>query len=202
MTERPSLRERRRQETRRAISWAAIALAVDRGLGNVTIDDIAGEAGVSPRTVNNYFSSKAEAIVARQYDRAQGIADHLRARPADEPLWTALRQAAVGQHQEDREGDSAPPDPQWTEGVRLMLTEPALQGEFLKAGAATEQALTQAVAERLGADPDRDLRPLLIATAAGGAVRAAMAQWLRADPPVPFDTVLHQAFDQLAEVLP
>ncbi|RJQ85592.1 acyl-CoA-like ligand-binding transcription factor [Amycolatopsis panacis] len=204
MTERPSLRERRRQETRRAISWAAITLAVERGLGTVTIDDIAGEAGVSPRTVNNYFSSKAEAIAARQYDRAQAIADHLRARPADEPLWTALRQAVLDQYRDDRgeTADSGQPDPQWTQGVRLMVSEPALQGEFLKAGAATEQALAEAIAERLGEGPEHDLRPMLVAAAAGGAVRAAMLRWLRAAPPIPFETALHQAFDQLAEVLP
>jgi AcrR family transcriptional regulator len=203
MTERPSLRERRRQETRRDISWAAITLTVEHGLDHVTIDDIAREAGVSPRTVNNYFSSKAEAIAARQYDRAKATADQLRARPADEPLWTALRQAVLAQYLDDRdEVGETRPDLQWTQGLRLMVAEPALQGEFLKAGAATEQALAEAIAERIGADSGQDLRPMLIAATAGGAIRAAMQLRLQAATPLPFDTALHQAFDQLAEVLP
>ncbi|WP_344861030.1 TetR family transcriptional regulator [Amycolatopsis ultiminotia] len=202
MPERPSLRERRRQETRRAISWAAVKLVVERGLGNVTIDDIADEAGVSPRTVNNYFSSKAEAIAARQHDRAHDIADRLRARPAGEPLWEALQQAVFAQCRDSAADEHGTPDPQWKEGVRLMVTEPALHGELLKAGAATEQALTQAIADRIGADAERDLRPLLIAATVGGALRTAVQHWLRTDPPIPLETLLHQAFDQLAEVLP
>ncbi|WP_116198545.1 TetR family transcriptional regulator [Amycolatopsis circi] len=205
MTERPNLRDRRRQETRVDISWAAVRLTVEHGLSNVTIEDIAREAGVSPRTVNNYFSSKAEAIVARHQDRARGIADHLRARPATEPLWTALREATLRQLNADRvtTPGSAPgaPDPQWTAGVRVMIAEPALAGEFLKANVAAEEALAEAIAERLGADV-HDLRVQLIATTAGGVLRAVIQEWLRASPPADLSDIVHQAFDTLAEVLP
>lgn len=51
MPDRPSLRDRRHQETRTQISWAAVRLTVERGLRQVTIDGIAAEAGVSARTV-------------------------------------------------------------------------------------------------------------------------------------------------------
>ncbi|MEU4667491.1 TetR family transcriptional regulator [Amycolatopsis sp. NPDC023774] len=200
MTERPSLRERRRQETRSAISWAAIRLVVERGLAHVTIEDIATEAGVSPRTVNNYFSSKAEAIAARHHDRAQGIADLLRARPADEPLWEAVTEAALARFEADR--PESPPDPLWTQGVQLMIAEPALQGEFQKANVAAEIALAQAIADRTGTDATRDLYPVLVATAAGGAIRAAMAHWMRAEPPVSFTSVLRTAFGAVTVELP
>ncbi|MGV9298897.1 acyl-CoA-like ligand-binding transcription factor [Amycolatopsis sp. NPDC003676] len=202
MTERPNLRDRRRQETRVDISWAAVRLTVERGLSNVTIEEIARAAGVSPRTVNNYFSSKAEAIVARHQDRARGIADHLRARPAAEPLWTALREASLAQLDDDR--GTAPGEtggPQWTAGVRVMIAEPALAGEFLKANVAAEESLAEAIAERLGADV-HDLRVQLIATTAGGVLRAVIQEWLRTDPPAEMSTIVHQAFDTLAEVLP
>ncbi|WP_326565455.1 TetR family transcriptional regulator [Amycolatopsis rhabdoformis] len=200
MTERPSLRDRRRQETRTAISWAAIRLAVERGLANVTIEDIATEAGVSPRTVNNYFSSKAEAIAARHYDRAQGIADLLRARPAEEPLWEAITEAALERFEADRADTTV--DPLWTQGVRLMTAEPALQGEFQKANVAAEIALTQAIADRTGTDADHDLYPVLVAKTASGAMRAAMAHWQRADPPVSYSSVLRTAFDAVTVTLP
>ena len=42
----------------------ALRLAVERGLENVTVEDITAEAGVSLRTFGNYFSSKYEAICA------------------------------------------------------------------------------------------------------------------------------------------
>ncbi|MEV0070529.1 MULTISPECIES: TetR family transcriptional regulator [unclassified Amycolatopsis] len=203
MIERPSLRERRRQETRSAISWAAIRLAVERGLAHVTIEDIATEAGVSPRTVNNYFSSKAEAIAARHHDRAQGIADLLRARPADEPLWTAITEAALARFEADgADHAERTPDPLWTQGVQLMVAEPALQGEFQKANAAAEIALAQAIADRTGTDVDHDLYPVLVATAAGGAIRAATVHWLQAEPPVSFGSVLRTALGAVTVSLP
>ena len=69
------LRERKKQATREALSWAALRLAVDRGLENVRVEDIAAEAGVSPRTFNNYFSSKYEAILSRHVDRVRVAAE-------------------------------------------------------------------------------------------------------------------------------
>ena len=68
------------------------------------IEDIAAEAGVSLRTFRNYFSSKAEAIAAREVDRSLRIADELRARPADEPLWPAIRASIEAQFALGAEG--------------------------------------------------------------------------------------------------
>ena len=91
------LRERKKRETRSALAWAAVRLAAERGFANVPVEDIAAGAGVSPRTFNNYFSSKAEAIVARHVDRLQAIAAELRARPPEEELWAAIGEAVVTQ---------------------------------------------------------------------------------------------------------
>ena len=52
---------------------AALRLAVERGLENVTVEDITAEADVSLRTFGNYFSSKYEAICAIGTDRARRI---------------------------------------------------------------------------------------------------------------------------------
>ncbi|SHF86849.1 acyl-CoA-like ligand-binding transcription factor [Streptoalloteichus hindustanus] len=197
------LRERKKRETRVALSWAAVRLAVERGLDNVRSEDIAAEVGVSPRTFNNYFSSKAEAIAARHLDRARLIAAELRARPASEPLWEAITTAALTQFAFGREAaGAAPPDQAWTAGVRLMISEPALQGEFLKASAAAEDEFAAAIAERTGTDPERDLYPRLVAGAVGAALRAASEQWLRADPPVPIAPLVRDALRQLAAGLP
>nr|BFE79419.1 hypothetical protein GCM10020093_020200 [Planobispora longispora] len=58
------MREQKKQATREALSAAALRLALERGPDNVRVDDIAEAAGVSPRTYNNYFSSREQAIVA------------------------------------------------------------------------------------------------------------------------------------------
>ncbi|WP_239108987.1 acyl-CoA-like ligand-binding transcription factor [Microbispora siamensis] len=200
--ERPGLRERKKQETRIALSWAAIRLAVERGLENVRVEDIAAEARVAPRTFNNYFSSKGEAIAARHLDRARLIAEELRRRPASEPLWEAIKIAVVTQLAMGEEYDAGQPDQQWQTGVRLMISEPSLQGEMLKANAIAEDELAAAIAERTGTDVARDLYPRLVAGAAGAAIRVAMDQWLRADPPVPVRPLIEDALDRLAAGLP
>jgi AcrR family transcriptional regulator len=193
----PGLRERKKQQTREALSRAALRLAVERGIGNVLVEDIAAEAGVSPRTFNNYFSSKAEAIVWRHTDRLRRIADLLRERPPDEPLWESITSVVVLPFS----GEQAAPDPKWTMGVRLMLGESEFQGEFLRTGAAIERECAAAIAERTGTDAN-DLYPRLVAAVIGAAIRIASEQWVRADPPIPLSTLLRDALDRLAAGLP
>jgi AcrR family transcriptional regulator len=153
------LRERKKRETRIALSWAAIRLTVERGLDNVRVEDIAAEAGVSLRTFRNYFSNKAEAIAARHVDRILGIADELRARPASEPLWEAITNAVEAQFALGQDSGGKPPDEQWIAGVRLMMSEPALQGEMVAAVVGAASAV--AMGEWQRADPPRSMPSLL-----------------------------------------
>lgn len=92
------LRERKKQATRLALIHAALRLAVERGLENVRVEDIAAEAGVSPRTYNNYFSSREEAICALRIDQGRRIGAALRDRPTDEPLSEAILHAMLEQY--------------------------------------------------------------------------------------------------------
>ncbi|MBX6382886.1 MAG: TetR family transcriptional regulator [Microbispora sp.] len=196
------LRERKKQETRIALSWAAIKLAVERGLENVRVEDIAATANVSPRTFNNYFSSKGEAIAARHLDRARLFAQELRRRPASEPLWEAIKNSVLTQLSLGQDYGDGQPDQQWQTGIRLMISEPSLQGEMLKANAIAEEELAAAIAERTGTDVTRDLYPRLVAGATGAAIRVAMDQWLRADPPVSIRPLIEEAIGRLAAGLP
>ena len=191
-------RERKKQQTREALSWAALRLAVERGLENVRVEDIAAEAGVSPRTFNNYFSSKQEAVVCRQTDRVRQAADALRRRPPDEPLWQAVDHVA----QELFADSNSTPDARWTRAVSELVNHPSLRGAYLKGAAAAEQSFAAAVAERTGGDPERDLYPKLVAAVFQTALRVAADQWLRADPPTPMRPLLREAVQLLAAGLP
>lgn len=61
-----SLRERKKQEARTAISDAATRLFVERGFDNVTVAEIAEAANVSTMTVFNHFKRKEDLFFDRE----------------------------------------------------------------------------------------------------------------------------------------
>ncbi|VVJ19098.1 Transcriptional regulator [Amycolatopsis camponoti] len=197
------LRERKKQETRIALSWAAIRLTVERGYAQVRIEDIAAEAGVSTRTFSNYFGTKGEAIVARHHDRGRAIASALRERPAGEPIWEAITAATLaGFALGEPVTEGRVPDPSWLAGIRLMVAEPALQGEFHKAGAAGEAEIARVVAERTGTDAETDVYPQLVAGTVAAALAVVTRQWLGTESPRPLEELIREVFGRLAAGLP
>jgi AcrR family transcriptional regulator len=193
------LRERKKRETRDALSLATIRLAVERGWDAVTIDDIAAAANVSVRTFRNYFSSKAEAIATRHLDRMARIAEELRSRPADEPLWDAIAHSVTTQF---LPGEDPPPDPHRAEATRLMLADPAVHGAVLRADALAQAQLAAAIAARTGTDVERDLYPKLVAATIGAAVGVAIGHALNAEPPVALIPLIHDVLGSLTAGLP
>lgn len=191
------LRERKKQETRKALSQAASRLVLECGLENVLVEDIARAANVSPRTFNNYFSSKLEAICAIPMDRAKQIGATLRARPADEPLWDALT-VAVLQHYE---GADQTLDESQMRRIRVLLNSPAVRGETLRINAATQRALAEAIADRTGTDVEQDMLPMILAGAVTAASNVALRRWFDADPPCPLRPLLQRALHELASAL-
>jgi AcrR family transcriptional regulator len=192
------LRERKKAATRLALGEAAMRLAIERGLDNVLVEDIAEAAGVSTRTFNNYFASKYEAICALQLDRALRIGDELRARPAGEPLWDSVSHAVLSQF---ARADFAP-DGAWIARLRLVITTPALAGEYLKVQGVAQYHLAAAIAERLGTRLESDMFPRILAGAVSAAMQAAMERWLQSDPPVPLAPLVRQSLRRLAEGMP
>ena len=141
-------RERKKLATRHALSSAALQLAAERGLENVTIEDITARADVSLRTFRNYFANKYEAICAIAADRARHIGASLLERPASEPLWDAIVNAVLQHYQEA--GQTL--DPELMSAIKLVVSSPAIRGEYLKIDAEMQEALAAAIAERTGAD--------------------------------------------------
>ena len=191
------LRERKKLETRDALSWAVIRLTVERGWHNVTVADAAADANVSERTFRNYFSSKAEAVSARHLDRMMRIVAELRSSPGEEPLWDAITDAVVGQFV-----GGNPQNKHWTDAVQLLLAEPDVEQGFVQATMTAQRELATAIADRTGSDVTGDLYPTLMASAIGAAIGAAMEHWLRADPPVEIEGLMREALDRLRAGLP
>jgi AcrR family transcriptional regulator len=60
----PSLRERKKEQTRQALVDAAVSLFGTKGFEETTIAEVAAAANVSPRTFFSYFESKEEILFA------------------------------------------------------------------------------------------------------------------------------------------
>jgi len=166
-TPRPGLRDRKKQATRKSLRDAALRLALECGPDNVRVDDIAEAAGVSPRTYNNYFSSREQAIVAAvTAERDARVAEAVAARPASTRLADAVTEAIVEQYT-----DPGSHDPR---ALLLITASPALRDAFLDAADGIEDPLTAVIAGRTGQHTARVLSASIAA-----AVRIALQQWLR-----------------------
>ncbi|GLZ40459.1 TetR family transcriptional regulator [Actinokineospora sp. NBRC 105648] len=198
------LRERKKRETRFALSQAAIGLVLERGLDAVSVADIAAAANVSERTFRNYFSSKAEAIVATHVERGRRIAEVLRERPVGEPLWDSLVHSVVAQFgwDEDPEPRSAarPKIDGYAAALQRLLAEPSVQHEVFRAHASAQDEMTAAIADRTGAGAE-DLYPQIVAAVVSAGLGTAMAHWTR-DPTRSLVSLLHEVFDQIRAGLP
>ncbi|WP_037973428.1 TetR family transcriptional regulator [Streptomyces sp. NRRL WC-3742] len=91
MSERIGLRERKKQQTRRAISEAAIALFLERGFDKVSVADVAAVADVSTVTVFNYFPTKEDLVLHRFEDHVDDLVAVVRGRRSGESAVAAVR---------------------------------------------------------------------------------------------------------------
>src|SRR4051812_45875640 len=84
------LRERKKRETRAAISQVATTLFYEHGFDNVTVDDVARAAGLSKMTVFNYFARKEDLMFDREAEGVELLRSVLAGR-GHKSVLTALR---------------------------------------------------------------------------------------------------------------
>src|SRR3954471_21906555 len=87
------LRERKKQQTRLAISAVATRLFIERGFEAVTVAEVAAAAGVSVNTVFNYFATKEELFFDRGPEVTEAPSEVVRARRRGESAVAALRRS-------------------------------------------------------------------------------------------------------------
>ncbi|MET1073874.1 MAG: TetR/AcrR family transcriptional regulator [Umezawaea sp.] len=188
-TGRPGLREQKKQATREALREAALRLALEVGPDNVRVDDIAEAAGVSPRTYNNYFSSREQAIVAAvTTERETRIAAAVATRPSEVGLADAVVEAIVEQYAGQGGGDA----------LLLITTSPALRDAFVTSPATIEHPLADAITHRLGGIDPQTAHVLAASIAA--AVRVALERWVTPTPAIPGFVLLSGSLPDLLRI--
>jgi AcrR family transcriptional regulator len=188
--ERLGLRERKKRATRQSLHSEALRLVAERGFDDVTIEDIAAAADVSPRTFFNYFGSKEDVIVNPDPDRVARLRASLARRTSAEEQPLDVCEAVLLESLEELTDRRE----EWLLRLRLVREIPALTPRFLAAYDAQEQALIEDVARRTGRDPSSDIYPVIVGSAAMSALRAAIARWGAGDGRTSLPDLMREAF--------
>ncbi|WP_258933502.1 TetR/AcrR family transcriptional regulator [Nesterenkonia pannonica] len=184
--------------TRKTIADAALQLTEEKGLDDVTIDDIAREAFVSPRTFSNYFASKEEAVLgAFNLGVDQVLDDFSSRRPEGPPLQTLCELMY----------DYARENPtqlrQAAQVTALELKNPSLRKFRVEREVEMIGQLSYRLGECTGTDANTDLYPSLVAAAAISAVSASLAIWsLRGLPDEDLPGLIQDAFNMVSDGYP
>lgn len=184
------LRERKKLDTRRMLSDAALALAFERGMDNVTRDEIAARAGVSLRTFSNYFTTKYDALAYRQTERVRASLAILRARPADEPLWDAIVASVLAPLEQEIAAEAVPTRAQ-LDDLRKLVSAPEAR---MSVSTAIGSDWIEAIADRTGMDPVTDMYPRLAVGVIVAVLEAAAAAYVDSDPPQHITVFLRKGF--------
>ena len=199
-----SLRERKKLATRRLLRRAALELVAERGLANVTVEDIAEAAQVSPRTFFNYFPSKEAVLFGGYEERADALRDRVATRSPGMSAIDVLR-AVMAEDAEDMAGElrslgGNPAD--WIRRMKMARTDPLVRAAHAAQMALLERALTEGLAARLDADAETDPYPGVLAAATVGVVRSCMVFWAGSGGSVQLGHFIDQALQALGAGLP
>ncbi|MGB3357153.1 MAG: TetR/AcrR family transcriptional regulator [Mycobacterium sp.] len=165
-------RARSKRATRNALRAAVLALARDRGLAAVTVDEIAAHAGVSTRTFFNYFDTKEDAalIDVITLDR-----EDLLAFAAEKDRGTAwVELSALVTANVDRAHRE---NPNLLQYLQLQADDRALQAHQVGRFSSSLHELTNAATQRLGQRVRNRLTAELMAGSSVTAVRVGLEQW-------------------------
>ena len=184
-----SLRDRQRAQIRADIRRAAFRLFVERGYDDVTTEEIATAAGVSPRTFFRHVPTKEELLLAPVRHGDAAIVSLLERRPAVEPPDVALINAIVTR---TRSFDQADCD-EWR---GALLAAPDLLDKATIHTSTDRDRAIKLIAGRMGANPQTDIRPGLLVQLAFSAADFGFQQWVRqAMTPRPLDRYVTDALE-------
>ena len=82
-----------RKDVRQKVVETGMRLFLDQGFDATTTAQIAEEVGISSRSLFRYFATKEDLVLGHLAPQGEVVAAALRARPAKESVWTALRAA-------------------------------------------------------------------------------------------------------------
>jgi len=144
------LRESKKLQTRQEIADRAMQLFVKRGFDRVTVAEVAQAAGVSEKTVYNYFPTKEDLFFDEVPAREAAIVAAIRDRRDGDSILSALRRLQAGEC-----GRLC--SPSFATFARIIEESPALQAKELEVMARFVHVIAETLHAEVGVD-ERDAR--------------------------------------------
>lgn len=186
-----SPRDRRRTKLAAEIERVALSLFLKRGIGAVTIDEVADAAAISRRTFFRYFASKEDLLLGdrQRYDEslARAVAKEQPNRSAVRMLRDILIEMSL---EVEAEEDTA--------RLRLELFRkyPQEMSGAFEQQRAWNSTFKAMVTERMGLEDSRDIRPALIVGVMMSAANVALHNWFVKGAKQPLHELVEAALDQ------
>ena len=140
------LREAKKLQTRQTIAESAMGLFVKRGFDHVTVGEIAREAGVSEKTVFNYFPTKEDIFFDEVPERLETLAQAIRDRGPGQSLVEAMHKLHAREC-----GRLASPG--FAHFARTIAGSPPLQAKEMEVMGQFTDHLAATIREELGLHP-------------------------------------------------
>lgn len=146
----PSLRERKKEQTRSTLWNLAIELFTEHGFDSVSVAQIAAAANVSKMTVFNYFATKEELVVGPMAEHIHEPAQIVRDRAVGESAVAAIRRHFLDALALRDPNTGLSESPNILAVQRLVRATPALKQRAYGILARTEESLTDELAAQTG----------------------------------------------------
>jgi AcrR family transcriptional regulator len=170
-----SLRERKKQRTRRELADTALRLFLDQGFDAVTLDHLVDTVEVSKRTFFRVFPSKEAVALAAETELWDAYVARVARTDISGPILTALREVlsdtvmAMGDDWDRR----------YVATRGLASRTPALRDYSDLTSIAVQRRLVEVLEDQLGWDSLDDVRLVLLGELAMSAWRCASRNWVR-----------------------
>ena len=187
------LRERKKEQTRRALEDAALDLFERQGFDRTTVEEIAAACDVSPRTFFRYFATKDQVLFGDDGEFTDMLTD-LEHRPVDEPPLRSVRAAVdakIESFADERE--------RLVKRARILAETPSLQFHGPHEHVGKIEAVVDALARR---DAAAGVQPRVLELRLGvgvgfAAIRAALDTWIADGATGDLFAMVDEAFDRV-----